>query len=169
MYFGYEHREEKPVKEYEMKEDTVIREPLEKIIEHLEEEARMILPGIQALFGFQLIAVFNQRFLELGPSTQTAHFIALLSSALAVLLVLTPAAYHRQAEPLQISDRLCRLGTRCLTLSLFPLCVGTALDIFVIGDLLKYDKLASIALSGVTFAALFAAWFVFPRLMRRFV
>ena len=26
------------------------------------EEARMVLPGIQALFGFQLIAVFNQRF-----------------------------------------------------------------------------------------------------------
>ncbi|TLG71825.1 hypothetical protein [Methylocystis sp. B8] len=27
------------------------------------EEARMVLPGIQALFGFQLIAVFNNRFL----------------------------------------------------------------------------------------------------------
>jgi hypothetical protein len=26
------------------------------------EEARMVLPGIQALFGFQLIAVFNERF-----------------------------------------------------------------------------------------------------------
>src|SRR6266446_3544638 len=31
-------------------------------------EARMVLPGIQALFGFQLIAVFNTRFDELAPS-----------------------------------------------------------------------------------------------------
>src|ERR1700694_2515161 len=29
------------------------------------EEARMVLPGIQAIFGFQLIAVFNQRFHDL--------------------------------------------------------------------------------------------------------
>ena len=26
------------------------------------EEARMVLPGIQAVFGFQLIAVFNNGF-----------------------------------------------------------------------------------------------------------
>jgi hypothetical protein len=26
------------------------------------DEARMVIPGIQALFGFQLIAVFNERF-----------------------------------------------------------------------------------------------------------
>jgi hypothetical protein len=29
---------------------------------YLLDECRMVLPGIQALFGFQLIAVFNQRF-----------------------------------------------------------------------------------------------------------
>jgi hypothetical protein len=29
------------------------------------EEARMVLPGIQVLFGFQLIAVFNERLKSL--------------------------------------------------------------------------------------------------------
>jgi hypothetical protein len=29
----------------------------------------MVLPGIQALFGFQLIAVFDQRFADLLPET----------------------------------------------------------------------------------------------------
>ena len=32
------------------------------------EEARMVVPGLQALFGFQLIAIFNRRF-ELRLST----------------------------------------------------------------------------------------------------
>ena len=41
------------------------------------EEARMILPGIQALFGFQTIAVFNQRFEDLGPAMRTLHLAAL--------------------------------------------------------------------------------------------
>jgi hypothetical protein len=27
-------------------------------------EARMLLPGLQALFGFQTVAAFNQRFTE---------------------------------------------------------------------------------------------------------
>jgi hypothetical protein len=38
------------------------------------EEARMVLPGIQALFGFQLIAVFNERFKELTKDEQLIHF-----------------------------------------------------------------------------------------------
>jgi len=33
--------------------------PLRLAAEYLIEECRMVLPGIQALFGFQLIAVFN--------------------------------------------------------------------------------------------------------------
>lgn len=33
--------------------------PLSQAAQHLLEECRMVLPGIQALFGFQLIAVFN--------------------------------------------------------------------------------------------------------------
>ena len=37
-------------------------EALKDAVEQALEEARMVLPGIQALFGFQLIAVFNQRF-----------------------------------------------------------------------------------------------------------
>jgi hypothetical protein len=37
----------------------------EKSLTHLLEECRMVLPGIQALFGFQLVAVFNTPFKQL--------------------------------------------------------------------------------------------------------
>ncbi|MDQ2943358.1 MAG: hypothetical protein M3R21_06785 [Candidatus Dormibacteraeota bacterium] len=41
---------------------------------HLLNEGRMVLPGIQALFGFQLIAVFNQTFSQrLSPAEQYLH------------------------------------------------------------------------------------------------
>ena len=30
----------------------------------LEQEARMILPGIQTLFGFQLVTAFNDHFID---------------------------------------------------------------------------------------------------------
>ena len=39
-------------------EQTVLS--LESQVKAAIDEARMVLPGIQALFGFQLIAVFNE-------------------------------------------------------------------------------------------------------------
>jgi len=60
----------------------------------------MVLPGIQALFGFQLIAVFNQGFGEkLSHGAQLVHLLALVLAALAMALVMTPAALHRLSEP----------------------------------------------------------------------
>jgi hypothetical protein len=48
--------------------DEVEQESLKDEIANLIEEARMVLPGIQALFGFQLIAVFNDGFRDLEPA-----------------------------------------------------------------------------------------------------
>ncbi|GAC1430502.1 MAG: hypothetical protein NVSMB6_29390 [Burkholderiaceae bacterium] len=36
------------------------------------EEARMVIPGVQALFGFQTIAVFNNQFGELSDVGKAA-------------------------------------------------------------------------------------------------
>jgi len=43
----------------------VHRETLEEEATHVTDEARMLLPGVQTVLGFQLIAVFNQRFQDL--------------------------------------------------------------------------------------------------------
>jgi hypothetical protein len=77
---------------------TVRPASLEEEIRTVIEEARMVLPGIQAFFGFQLIAVFNNRFQELTNTEQVLHLIALLLLAISIALIMTPAAYHRIAE-----------------------------------------------------------------------
>jgi len=66
-------------------------ESLQKQAQQTIEEARMVLPGIQALFGFQLIAIFNARFEELTLHEQYLHFSALLLVALAIALIMAPA------------------------------------------------------------------------------
>ena len=64
------------------------------------EEARMVLPGVQALFGFQLIAVFSDGFeRRLDQNGQSLHLIAIVLVTIAIAIVMTPAAYHRQVEP----------------------------------------------------------------------
>jgi len=57
-----------------MSQEEASSAPLEREANRVIEEARMVLPGIQALFGFQLVAVFNNRFeTALSPSEQTLH------------------------------------------------------------------------------------------------
>ena len=97
------------------------RETLEEEATHATDEARMVLPGIQAILGFQLIAVFNQRFQDLSEGLQVLHLAAFLLLAVAMGLVMAPAAYHRQAERGCITRRFVDFTSRLLSLSLVPL------------------------------------------------
>jgi hypothetical protein len=74
------------------------RESLEEEATHATDEARMVLPGVQAILEFQLVAVFNQRFSELSEGRQVVYLVAFMFLATAMGLIMTPAAYHRQAE-----------------------------------------------------------------------
>lgn len=147
-----------------MDDTTVKRDDLDKEAEHLLEEARMVLPGIQALFGFQLIAIFNQRFAtDLSPMEQQLHLAALILAALAVALVMTPAAYHRQAEPGQVSQRFVKLATHLITLGMLPLMLGLVLDTYVVSQLVLHDSAASSVIAGGILMILACLWFVWPR------
>jgi hypothetical protein len=146
----------------------VERDSLGKEALHVLEEARMVLPGIQALFGFQLIAVFNQRFAaDLPSSQQVIHLIALLLTAISAALIMTPAAYHRQAERGQVSRYFIRLSSRLLTLAMAPLMAGICLDAFVVADLILGGALAAAVVAAGLFCLFSSLWFVFPSLRAR--
>ena len=139
-------------------------EPLTSTVDHLLEECRMVLPGIQALFGFQLIAVFNQSFWErFTHSQQVLHLISISVITLAIALVMTPAAYHRQTERETISHEFVRLASRLLLLSMLPLVAGVCLDFYLIASLILPGTLLSVAMTTLLAAAFFVLWVVLPR------
>ena len=90
---------------------------LQKQAQQAIEEARMVLPGIQALFGFQLIAVFNQGFRSLSSTDQLIYYAALLLIAVAIAVIMTPAAYHRQVEEGGASAFFVRLASLLVTVA----------------------------------------------------
>lgn len=85
--------------------DLPQKEPVSTMASHLLEECRIVLPGIQAIFGFQLIAVFNTTFWEIPTSSRIIHLLAISLAAIAVAFVMTPAAYHRLALRTAVSNR----------------------------------------------------------------
>jgi hypothetical protein len=127
------------------------------------EEARMVLPGIQALFGFQLIAVFNTRFHDFSSLEQALHLVALLLVAFATALIMTPAAYHRIAERGIVSRRFVDLASRFLEWALMPLMLGISLDLFLLGRLILNNAAMSAAIASTMFLVFFGLWYVFPR------
>jgi hypothetical protein len=137
--------------------------PLSKAAHMLLEECRMVLPGIQALFGFQLIAVFNSAFdQKLTEVEQHLHFTALSLVAVAVALIMAPAALHRQAGMTEITDAFLKVSTRLVLWSMWPLLLGICIDFYIVARVLIGGTLAP------WFAALLCAifivlWFVLPR------
>jgi hypothetical protein len=144
------------------------RETLEQEVTHTLEEARMVLPGVQALFGFQLIAVYNESFEKLlEVAEQRLHLAAVFLTLVTVVLMMTPAAYHRQADPHHISRGFVKLASRLVAAGMFTLMLSLWLGSYLIARIILKDRLWS--LLAVAFLAVLQAglWFILPRLRAR--
>ena len=106
--------------------------PLHVKIEQMLTEARVILPGAQALLGFQLSIVLTQSFETLSGSSRIVHALSLGLVALAVMLLVAPAAYHRIVYAGEDSDDMHRVGSMLVTAATVPLALGMAGDIYVV-------------------------------------
>ena len=142
----------------------VERLSLDTAVSHLLEECRTIVPGVQAVFGFQLVAVFSQGFdRHLSGSEQRLHLGALALIVVAMALVMAPAALHRLAEPRTVSGRFLRVASRMLLLSLVPLALGICLDVYLVARVILEANGWSAALAAVLCATLGTLWYALPR------
>jgi hypothetical protein len=141
--------------------------PLGTKIEQMLTEARVIIPGGQALLGFQFIAMFTSVFRELPAAIQALHAAALCAVALAALLLMTPAALHRIAFAGEDDDGFFRIGSRLVIAASLPLAMGIAGDIGVVFYVISRDVAACIASAVIAFCLLAGVWLVYPATQRR--
>ncbi|HEY2570369.1 MAG TPA: DUF6328 family protein [Solirubrobacteraceae bacterium] len=142
--------------------------PLQRLDRNLEEmtgELRVVVTGVQVLFAFLLIVPFNTGFAGVGPFERTVYFVTLLCSAFAALCTIAPAAYHRvlfrsddKRHVVFIANRIVLVGLVFLALAMCGalLLVTTKLFGATVGTI-------TAALVAVPFVLL---WFVAPLLRR---
>jgi hypothetical protein len=140
---------------------------LEPIAQEVIDEARMVLPGIQALFGFQLIAVFSERFHALQALEQDLHYAALVLVAIAIAVIMAPAAYHRMVEQTSVSEFFIRLASWLIAAAMLPLMTAIAFECYVVGVALFGRGMLSIGISAALFCLFAGLWFALPFSMRR--
>jgi predicted membrane channel-forming protein YqfA (hemolysin III family) len=68
---------------------------LEREHNELLQELRSLIPGAEVLFGFLLAISFTQQFADLDDAERYVYYGTLVSTAVALVLYLAPASYHR--------------------------------------------------------------------------
>jgi hypothetical protein len=122
-----------PSRRFDMAEVTnAERTPVERRIQHVLIEARMVLPGAQALLGFQLATILLDGFEQLPTSSRAVHVASLGLIALSTILLMAPAAYHRLVEQGEATERFHGVASRMVLAAMVPLALGLTGDCFVV-------------------------------------
>jgi hypothetical protein len=129
-------------------------------------EARLMLPGAQALLGFQLAILLTQGFEDLSEPSKIVHTVALCCVALTVILLMTPASVHRIGFGGENTETFLRIGSRLIIAAAVPLAAGIAGDIYVaVAKALDWSRAGTLA--AVATAVLLAVlWIIYPILLR---
>jgi hypothetical protein len=70
-------------------------ERLDRNLEEMTGELRVVVTGVQVLFAFLLIVPFNAGFAHVGSFERTVYFVTLIFAALAAVFTIAPSAEHR--------------------------------------------------------------------------
>jgi hypothetical protein len=122
-------------------------------------ECRMALPGAQAFLGFQFAIVFAQGFEQLPRTWQRIHFVSLLATTVATVLLITPAAYHRIREAGEDTEHFHKVAGRLLLIALVFLGPGMAGDLFLVIAKVTQSPGAAGATAGLLLLAFYGLWF----------
>lgn len=139
--------------------------PVETRLQHVLTESRVLLPGAQALLGFQLITFYMEDYLRMARALQWVHLVSLFLISVAVVLLIAPAAYHRIADRGEATERSFQFGSRMVLLSAIPLGLGMVGELFLI--LAKAVSFTAAAFgSMVAFLVCFGLWFGYALYVR---
>jgi hypothetical protein len=145
------------------KNQEIVPISLAEATSHILEECRMVLPGIQTLFGFQLICVFNQGFERLSSPDQKLHFISIILIVIAMILVMAPAALHRLSQPCAVSQRLIDIASCFLLWSMSVLAVGICIEVYLVGHLILENRFLAGGISVLLLGLFIYWWRIFPK------
>jgi hypothetical protein len=144
----------------------VANTPLATKVEQLLTEARLIIPGAQALLGFQFIAMLTSGFDRLPPSVKAVHALALCLVALNVILLMTPAALHRLSFNGEDSRTFLRMGSALVIAAPGFLAAGIAAETFVVLHKVSGNASWAALAALASFVALTGLWYAIPAWLR---
>jgi hypothetical protein len=141
--------------------------PLSTKVDQLLTEARVIIPGAQALLGFQFAVTLTHAFEQLPAFAKLAHVVALFCVAIAVIILMAPAALHRLSFGGEDSPEFVKVGSAFVIAAPAPLALGIAFDTYVASSRALDSNLGALMVAGLTLLVLFSLWYAYPLVRRQ--
>ena len=141
------------------KEPVTERTKLDEKIRQVLTEARVVLPGAQALLGFQFAAILMDAFTHLPKVSQLLHLASLGLIASSIVFLMAPAAFHRLVERGEDTPRMHRFASTMLVCAMVPLALGISLDFYVVVEKVLDSAALSIGLAMASLIFFFGLWF----------
>jgi hypothetical protein len=139
---------------------------LDRNVAELLQELRVAFTGVQILFGFLLSLAFTQRFEELDGFDLAVYTVALLSTALATMLLIAPVSVHRIVFRRRQKAALVVVADRMLIIGLALLVPAISCAVLLIVDVVL-GRWAGIVCGSVTALVGLLTWYALPLAIRR--
>jgi Family of unknown function (DUF6328) len=128
---------------------------LEREHNELLQELRSLIPGAQVLLGFLLAISFTSQFGDLTDGERYVYYGTLVSTAVALVLFMAPAAHHRLRFREGDKDYLLRKANREAIAGTVASSLALTGVLYLVTDLV-FGATEAVIASVVFFA--FAAW-----------
>jgi hypothetical protein len=126
----------------------------------------VIIPGAQALLGFQILVMLTSGFDRLPQGSKLVHLAALILVAANMVLLIMPAALHRLTFGGDDSARFLRIGSGIVIVAPIFLAAGISAESYVVFQKVIGDVGRSAIFAVATFLTIAACWYAVPLLMR---
>ncbi|MGO4741287.1 DUF6328 family protein [Bosea sp. 2KB_26] len=141
--------------------------PLAAKIDYVLTDARVVLPGAQALLGFQLSIVLTEGFRCLPVQVKLIHGAALAFVALSTIVLIAPAAFHRLVYAGGDNPRFQVLAGRMLLVATFCLALGLAAEMYVVVFKIAANRSLATILAILSGSVLLGLWHLWPWVLAR--
>ena len=144
-------------KELELKRNT----------DQILQGIRIVLPGTQALMGFQFIAFFNPVFQSLPDNLKQLHFAMLLMAIVCTILLIAPVAFQQLGEDGSATEQFLGYTRKMLAIAMFILLLAMTGDVFVAARAIGIDDGLAVLVAGTLFALGIFLWYVYVLIHRK--
>ena len=141
------------------------KERIDRELIELLNELRVALPGVQVLFAFLLILPFQQTFADSSPQDQALYTLALLFTALAAALLITPSMYHRLNFRRGQKERILFDSNRLMIAGMIATAAAIACSVYLVVDVV-HGETAAILATAATLVVYAALWVGLPMARR---
>jgi Family of unknown function (DUF6328) len=142
------------------------QERADRNFSELVQELRVLMVGVQILFGFLLTLAFGPGFAALDAFRHAVYLVTLLSAAAASTLLVGPVAMHRMLFQSGLKPAVVRGAHRMAVLALVALGITLSAGLLIVLDI-AIGRVAAATITAAFVVATAMVWWVIPLWMYR--